>query len=146
MYFVSVTRLRLRSWIYLLAFMRSNEASVKQLLITPGFVTGKELIDKNLTFWTITVWNGDADMKTFRNSIPHRKAMQKLPLWCNEAAYMHWSTNDAAVPAWDDVYQKLIAEGKLSKVRYPSANQLDKSYPAVKWSKLQRSFAPLPLP
>jgi hypothetical protein len=29
-------------------------------------------------------------MKMFRNGEAHRKAMQKLPFWCDEAAYTHW--------------------------------------------------------
>ncbi len=142
MFFISITRLRLRSFIYLPAFLSSNNQSVKQLIITPGFVAGKELVDKNLVFWTVTVWNADADMKTFRNSPPHRKAMQKLPLWCDEATYAHWLAEDAQIPDWNAIYQKMITEGKVSKVRHPSKAHAGKSFPPVKWTKIGQMFKP----
>jgi heme-degrading monooxygenase HmoA len=85
--FISITRLRIHSIFILPKFMLANEASVKQLRKIDGFLKGKELIDKGLTFWTLTMWRDEIAMKAFRNSIPHRKAMQKLPSWCCEASY-----------------------------------------------------------
>lgn len=143
MVFISATRLRVKSIIYLFPFFRANEASVKQLLKTQGFLGGLELVDKKLTFWTLTMWNIDASMKEFRNSIPHRKAMQKLPYWCDEASYVHWTQNEDVLPGWNTVYEKIIAEGKITKVRQPSPNQLYKNYPEIKWKKIQRVFKPL---
>lgn len=142
MFFISITRLRLRSLWYLPGFLSSNNQSVKQLLITPGFVAGKELIDKNFVFWTVTVWNADADMKAFRNSPPHRKAMQKLTTWCDEATYMHWLAEEPLIPDWDTIHQKMIAEGKISKVRHPSKDHPGKSFPTIKWTKTERVFKP----
>lgn len=37
MIFISATRLKLKSFIYFPAFFIANEASVKQLISTPGF-------------------------------------------------------------------------------------------------------------
>jgi len=142
MFFISLTRLRLRSIWYVPGFLKSNSRCAKQLLITPGFISGKELIDKNFVFWTVTMWQADADMKTFRNSPPHRKAMQKLPTWCDEATYMHWLSDEANIPAWNTICEKMIAEGKVSKVRHPSKDHLDKNFPAIKWTKTERVFKP----
>lgn len=86
------------------------------------------------------MWENDADMKLFRNSIPHRKAMQKLPYWCSEAAYFHWTQNEAVLPSLKDASEKLLKQGKLTKVRNPSANQIAHSFPPIKWSKLERNF------
>ncbi|MBD1366665.1 hypothetical protein IDJ77_22830 [Mucilaginibacter sp. ZT4R22] len=63
MYFVSVTRLRVRSYRFLPSFLLANEGSVRLIKTIGGFVGGKELVDKNLTFWTVTVWESDAAMK-----------------------------------------------------------------------------------
>ena len=63
--FVSVTRLRVKSMFYLLSFMRANESSVKELKVSKGLLKGKELIDKKLTFWTITLWEDEESMKKF---------------------------------------------------------------------------------
>ncbi len=62
MVFISVTRLRLKSVVYLLPFFRANEASVKQLLKTPGSLGELGLVDKKLTFWPHATWNIDAKM------------------------------------------------------------------------------------
>ena len=142
MVFISATRLRVKSIIYLINFIRANEASVKQLNITEGFLGGKELIDKGLIFWTLTMWQDELNMKYFRNSLPHKRAMQKLPFWCNEASYMHWMQKEDLLPGWKTIHKNMILEGRITKVRNPSESQLSKNYPEIKWSKLERNFKP----
>ena len=143
MIFISATRLRLKSLIYLPKFIISNELSVKRLKKTPGFFYRRELIEKNLTFWTLTMWNTETDMKVFRNSMPHRKAMQKLPIWCDESAFVHWMQEDQQPPNWKIVYEKILSEGRISNVRNPSQYHLSKNYPTIKWTKLERNFKPV---
>lgn len=120
--------------------MIANEASVKQLMITEGFIGGKELMDKGLIFWTMSLWDKDADMKSFRNSAPHRKAMQNLPKWCNEATYTHWLQEEPILPPWDIVQNKILKEGVITKVRRPSERHQSKSFPPIKWTKTERVF------
>jgi quinol monooxygenase YgiN len=138
--FVSVTRLRVKSILYLIPFMRANEASVKELKNSKGLLMGRELVDKQLTFWTITMWEDEASMKEFRNSSSHRNAMQKLPKWCNEASYHHWIQEDMNFPDWKTVSEKLFTEGKLSKVRTPSKSQTTNQFPSIKWTKTERKL------
>ena len=140
MTFISVTRLRVRSVFTLPKFMLANEASVKELKRINGFLAGKELIDKHLTFWTLTMWKDENAMRLFRNSDPHRKAMQKLPFWCCEASYFHWIQEGEELPSWEVCSQKLLQEGKPTKVRKPSANQQNNSFPSIKWKKIERKF------
>jgi hypothetical protein len=142
MIFISATWLQVKSVLYLVRFMIANEASVKQLNKTEGFLGGRELIDKNLTFWTLTIWDSEVSMKQFRNSLPHRKAMQKLPFWCGEASYIHWTQAENQFPGWITIHEKMLAEGKTTKVRNPSENQPSKNYPEIKWRKLERNFKP----
>ena len=143
MIFISVTRLRVKSILYLLRFVIANEASVKQLNKTEGFLGGRELIDKKLTFWTLTMWDNEVSMKQFRNSLPHRKAMQKLPFWCNEASYLHWIQAENELPGWKSIHDKMLKNGISTKVRNPSEIQLSKKYPEIKWTKLERKFKPV---
>lgn len=143
MVFISATRIKVRSPWYLWPFFLANEAAAKQLCATNGFIDGMELIDKNLTFWTLTMWHMDVDMKTFRNSEAHKKAMQKLPLWCSEASYVHWTQEEHQLPAWQTVYNKITTEGKLTKVQKPSANQLKNIFPQIKWDKTARKLKPV---
>lgn len=118
----------------------ANESSINQLIKTAGFLGGRELIDKHLTFWTLTMWESDANMRDFRNSSPHRKAMQKLPIWCDEASYIHWIQEEPKLPEWKFISGKMSTEGKISKVRNPSGNQITKNYAEIKWTKLERTL------
>ena len=136
--FVSVTRLRVKSILFLISFMRANEASVKELKVSKGLLKGKELIDKKLTFWTITIWENEASMKEFRGSSSHRIAMQHLPKWCDEASYHHWVQEETEFPTWVTISEKLYSEGKLSKVRNPSKGQVKNQFPQIKWIKTER--------
>ena len=136
--FVSVTRLRVKSILFLIPFMRANEASVKELKKSKGLIKGMELIDKKFTFWTITLWEDEASMKEFRGSSSHRKAMQHLPNWCNEASYHHWIQENNEFPTWNTISEKLFTEGKLSKVRNPSNAQITNKFPSIKWTKTER--------
>ena len=140
MYFVSVTRLRVRSVWFLPKFFMANEASIKSIVKIDGFIAGKELVDKGLTFWTVTLWQSDQAMKYFRNNDPHKMAMRNLPHWCNEASYAHWQQEDEIIPAWPDLYKKFVEELKITKVKHPSPQQEAKQYPAPKWTKTERPF------
>ena len=138
MYFVSVTRLRVRSVIFLPRFLLANEASVKSIRKITGFIAGKELIDKGFTFWTVTIWESGEAMKYFRNNEPHKSAMRNLPHWCNEAAYVHWTQEDDTIPPWPVLHQKLMETGKLTKVKFPSGKQLAMDYAVPAWTKSER--------
>jgi len=138
--FVSVTRLRVKSIFYLFPFIRSNEASIKTLKKSVGFLNGKELVDKNLTFWTITLWEKEENMRAFRGSAAHRNAMQHLPNWCNEASYHHWNQIENDLPPCDSISTRLFSEGNISKVRTPSKAQASNKFPAIKWTKMERKL------
>lgn len=142
MVFISATRLRLKSIFYLPGFLRANNASIKQLVATEGFLSGKELVDKGLVFWTLTMWRKDADMKSFRNSVPHRNAMQQLPRWCDEATYAHWLQEDDLLPDWDNIHKRMVNDGSVSKVRNASERHSAKLFPAIRWQKSGRIFKP----
>ncbi|HEY0434778.1 MAG TPA: DUF3291 domain-containing protein [Chitinophagaceae bacterium] len=140
MSFVSVTRLRIRSVFFLPGFLKANEASVRSLVASPGFIAGGELTDKGFTFWTLTVWDSIESMKGFRNGEAHRVAMRKLPGWCSEASYAHWEQEGGEFPGWLDASKRLLAEGRLTKVRHPSARQQEGLFPPLKWTKFERRF------
>jgi hypothetical protein len=64
--------------------------SSNQIVKAKGFLKGKTLLDKNLTFWTMSLWASDAEMRAYRNTDAHKKAMPKLQRWCDEASIVHW--------------------------------------------------------
>jgi quinol monooxygenase YgiN len=94
----SITRLRVRSWRYLLLFFLQALRSARQAAAAEGNLTTRVLRDRRNTFWTGTVWANDAAMKSFMLSGVHRQAMRKLPDWCDEAAVVHWTQEGNELP------------------------------------------------
>jgi heme-degrading monooxygenase HmoA len=117
---VSVTRLRIRRFIYLLPFLWSTRRSQAQVVGAPGFLGGRLLVDAHRTFWTLTAWESEKAMKAYRGSGVHSAVMPKLAHWCDEAAVAHWESTDAAIPAWPQASEFLAHQGKPSRVLHPS--------------------------
>ena len=59
-------------------------------------------------------------MKTFMTTTPHLEAMKKLAHWCDEASVVHWTQSEPTFPDWMEAHRRLKAEGRRSKVLYPS--------------------------
>jgi hypothetical protein len=119
---VSVTRLRVRSWIYLPAFFLRSLLIARQVKSAPGNLAVKFLNDSRKTFWTCTSWESETAMKTFMLATPHGPAMRKLLEWCDEAALVHWSQPTPELPAWTEAHARMQREGRTSKVNHPSEN------------------------
>jgi len=100
-------------------------------------------MDKKLTFWTLTLWLDEADMRAYRNADEHKKAMPKLQYWCDEASIVHWHQEDAGFPSWTEAHQRMQKEGRLSKVRSPSKDHSAFIIPAPRFpSKTEQTLFP----
>lgn len=120
---VSLTRLRLRGFRYLLQFGWQSHRISRQAERTPGFLTGQVYGDPlRLTFWTATVWESEAAMRGFRGSGVHQVAMPKLGYWCDEASVVHWNQPGNEVPRTSVTLRRMQAEGRLLRVRFPSSD------------------------
>ena len=117
---VSITRLRVRSLRYLAPFLFYALRSARQAKHSPGILAVSLLRDKDLTFWTRTVWTTESTMKQFMLAGAHRKVMRKLLEWCDEAALVHWGQESEREPTWDEAHRNLQAQGRRSKVNHPS--------------------------
>ena len=120
---VSVTRLRLRSVRYLLPFMWWAFRSQKQATSNAGCLAIDARKTRGLTFWTRSVWRDEAALKAYMVGAPHRKAMPKLYGWCDEAAIGRWHAESATLPGWEEVEQRIVTDGRLSRVKAPSEVQ-----------------------
>jgi hypothetical protein len=126
--FVSVTRLRIRSIRFLPFFFISIFRTSAQVQRMDGLIEGELLVDRKLTFWTMTAWNDERAMIAYRNSGSHRAAMPRLLTWCDEAAAVHWVREGPALPGWVEASANLRAEGIFTKVRFPSPNQSSRDF------------------
>jgi hypothetical protein len=121
--FVSVTRLRVRSWRYLPGFLAQSLGVLVQAKVAHGNLSAAVLRDLDLAFWTRTIWTDEAAMRAFMHSGMHRRVMPRLLDWCDEAAVVHWLAEDAQPPSWSEAHRRLQAEGRTSKVKFPSEAQ-----------------------
>lgn len=122
--FVSVTRLRLRSWLLLLPFFRAGGSSIRQARTASGFVTGATLIDHGLVFWTLTVWESEADMKAYRGAGAHREVMPYLRWWCSEAATTNFLQPGPGRPNWIEAHRRLVENPRFHTVDQPGPRHL----------------------
>jgi hypothetical protein len=121
--FVSVTRLRVRSWRYLPSFLMQSARALLQAKFASGNVAASVLRDAHFAFWTCTIWTDEAAMRAFMHFGVHRRIMPRLLDWCDEAAVVHWLTEDAQPPSWSEAHRRLQAEGRPTKVKFPSDAQ-----------------------
>jgi len=63
-------------------------------------------------------------MNSFRIAGAHGGVMPELLDWCDEAAVVHWTRESSERPSWQDAHQGMVKDGRLSKVRYPSPDQI----------------------
>jgi hypothetical protein len=139
---ISVTRLRVRSVIYLPQFFWNTFKSMRQAERSAGFLGGRLLVNAKNVFWTVTIWKDAVAMNAYRTGGAHRRAMPKLLNWCDEAAVVHWTQESSEIPSWQEVHQRMVGEGKPSKVNHPSPDQASKHIPAPEPSRIERILKP----
>ena len=132
----SVTRLRVRSIVFFPRFAWYAFLSWQQVIRAAGFQGGRLLVDRRLTFWTLTVWETERAMKAFRGASAHAKVMPLLAHWCDEAAYAHWMLGSDAVPSWEEAHELLQRAGKLSRVDRPSPEHKARQFAASRLKPL----------
>jgi hypothetical protein len=121
--FVSITRLRVRSWRYLPGFVIHSFRVARQAELAAGSLAVSILRDANLAFWTRTVWSEERAMRSFMLSGAHRRVMSRLAEWCDEASFAHWVQDAIEPPSWPESCRRLQQEGRRSKVNHPSEAQ-----------------------
>ena len=121
---VSVTRLRIRSWRFLLPFAIYALRSVSQARRSPGFLSGWVGSSGNRAFWTVTVWTDEAAMKRYRDSGVHKAAMPKMLDWGDEGAMARYEQDTSEPPSGPAAQAALLARGRTSKVRNPTLDHL----------------------
>jgi hypothetical protein len=117
---VSVTRLHLRSLRFFPGFLWYTRRSMRQAKKTPGNLGVRVRKTKGLAFWTLAIWRDNPAIRTFVPAWPHKEAMQKLPHWCDEAAFADWEQDTADWPSWETASEKLGTSGRLVNVLHPS--------------------------
>lgn len=136
--FVSVTRLRIRSARFLPFFFVNFLRARRQVARSPGFMQGSLLVDRHLTFWTMTAWADEPSMRDYMMSGAHRAVMPRLVDWCDEASVAHWEELKDALPSWRDAETRMRESGRSSRVRHPSSDHSSKNFSPVQVVAVRR--------
>jgi hypothetical protein len=134
MAFVSVTRLRIRSLRFMPHFGLLLLGTRRQVTAAPGFQRGSLLADRQLVFWTLTVWDSAQAMRDYMLAGAHRAAMPRLVNWCDEASVVHWDMEGETLPSWPEADRLMRETGRASKVRHPSPRHANLSYLAPRFA------------
>jgi hypothetical protein len=118
--FISITRLRVRSWRYLPSFFVQAFRSARQAKLSAGNLGVSVLRENANIFWTRTVWGSEESMKDYMLAGVHRNVMRRLLEWCDEAAVAHWTQESPQPPSWQEAHKQLQRTGRPSKVNHPS--------------------------
>jgi hypothetical protein len=102
--------------------------------MSPGFLVGKLHRDANNSFWMITAWQSEEAMFIFRNSGAHRNAMPRLLKLCDEACIVQWYQETLELPDWRVVHERMVKEGRPSKLNKPSPAHLARQIAAPRLS------------
>ena len=129
---VSITRLRLRSWRFVPAFLWYAVRSRMQAMRAEGNRGAEVLREPGNIFWTATMWESEAAVKQYMIAQPHGEAMRRLLNWCNEASVARWTQESPTLPNWKEAHRRMVAEGRRSKVLFPSPAQERFEIPAPK--------------
>ena len=120
---ISITRLRVRSWRFMPAFLLYALRSAKEATSAAGNLAAKVFNDRHRTFWTMTSWTDEAAMKKFIVAGAHGVAMKKLLEWCDEASVVHWTQETDELPSWKEAHARMQRDGRRSKVHHPTPAQ-----------------------
>jgi Domain of unknown function (DUF3291) len=145
MAFISVTRLRVRSVLLLPSFLWQTLKTTHQTRRASGFLGGRLLPESRSVFWTLTAWEDGAAMNAFRTQGAHGGVMPKLIEWCDEASVVHWTQETDTLPSWGEAHLRMLKEGRLSKVKYPSPAHLAHEIPAPRVGRIERILHPAKL-
>lgn len=119
---VSVTRLRIRSWRYMVPFSLYSLRAAGQARRADGFLDGYLGTSAGRAFWTVTVWRDESAMKSYRDNGAHKAAMSKMLDWADEGAMVHYEQPGADAPSAPVARDALASRGRTSKVRRPTTD------------------------
>ncbi len=131
---ISVTRLRIRAVRFLPMFLYRSGQSIRQAQDAEGNLGVSVLRDANNVFWTRTAWTDEAALRAYMTAGAHRKAMPSLKKWCDEASIVHWASESSELPGWDEAYDRMMAEGRPSRLQQETPRHRSMRYPPPRLS------------
>ena len=118
----SVTRLRVRSVIYLPAFIWQTFLSQGQVVRADGFRGGRLLIDPGRAFWTLTVWESERGDKGVSRLRLARQGYAAPCEMVRGSLLRPLGFRGRCSPGVARGLEQLVRDARLSRVEHPSPN------------------------
>ncbi len=106
---VMASRLPLRSYRHIPAFLVRSEAIRRQLATAPGLLGYSLHADlARKTFWTLSAWTDRAALMRFNAADPHRSAAQATRPVMQPPTFVFWTATAGDLPiAWPEARRRL---------------------------------------
>jgi hypothetical protein len=125
MAYLSLTRMKLRSPVFLPIFITHSLRIFSQLRKVPGLIIGKAIAASDLSMWTATLWESEATLHQFYRTGAHHQAAQFITQWASEAVQQRLTVSSHQIPSWKEAAQILTTTGHFYTLNFPSRNHLD---------------------
>ncbi len=113
---VSVTRLTLKRWRDVPAFLRTAMALRRDLADQPGAVTlGLAAEPWARRFWTLSAWRDEESLTAYVRSPGHAAAMRRFGRGMTDATSARWTAEGR--PTWAEARERLAATPSASRRR-----------------------------
>lgn len=105
---------------------------MRQARRAPGYIAGSMLRDRDRAFWTLTLWESEADMRSYRNSGAHQAAMPRLYAWADEAVVTRWEQEGRTLPSWSEAQARMRQDPRWTKLARPSPRHQARIFPDLR--------------
>ncbi|WP_030905794.1 DUF3291 domain-containing protein [Streptosporangium amethystogenes] len=109
---VMASRLEVRSLRHVPGFLLASLALWRQALKSPGAVgvsLKAELFKR--TFWTLSAWKGQADIRSYASTEPHRSVMRRKRAVMHESTFVFWDAPAGRSPiGWEEAQERIAKE------------------------------------
>jgi hypothetical protein len=139
---VVATRMKVRRWRDLPAFMRGSMAAARQAEYTPGFLAGQVRMEAKRVFWTLTVWQCPHDMVAVRDSGVHAAVAPRLAGSASEGYFGTWESATGDAPSWQNVSEMVAESANFAPLHAPTESHLNKHALPVRAFGLDRPLRP----
>jgi hypothetical protein len=133
--FAASLRVHLRSYRYYLPFMAGTFAVFRELPKVQGLIGAKALVDRDKTFWVVSLWESEEAVGPFYSRGAHARSAPRVAGWCDEAAAVTWKTNDRTLPTFEECHRRMLTSARFTPLDFPSPAQLNRDIrpPGGQW-------------
>ena len=135
---VSVTRFRVRSVRFLPFFLIHAQRCLVQIRRADGHLGSALRHDRDLSYWTASVWRDETALRSYVTMGAHRTAMPQLSEWSEEASTVRWRQANPDLPRWALIIERMRADGCAVPVRHPGPAHADLSFAASEPAQMAR--------